>query len=108
MPSLDDCPQTAPPTPSRAAGLPRNWWLLCVGITGWIQSECPAALRRNAHVSTQNPVSEDCQTCNFASYAIGVSEGMGDRLSPIRRRSAQARRLAKAACHTNSFNMPEV
>ena len=48
MPSLDDCPQTAPPTPSRAAGLPRNRWLLCVGITGWLPSECPAALRRNA------------------------------------------------------------
>jgi hypothetical protein len=50
MPSLDDCPQTAPPTPSRAAGLPRNRWLVCVGITGWIRSECPAALRRNAHL----------------------------------------------------------
>ena len=49
MPSLDDCPQTTPPNPSRAAGLPRNWWLLCVGITGWLQLECPAALRRNAH-----------------------------------------------------------
>jgi hypothetical protein len=48
MPSLDDCPQTTPPTPSRAAGLLRNRWLLCVGITGWLQSECPAALRRNA------------------------------------------------------------
>ena len=48
MPSLDDCPQTALPTPSRAAGLPRNRWLVCVGITGWIQSECPAALSRNA------------------------------------------------------------
>jgi putative transposase len=44
MPSLDDCPQTTPPTPC----LPRNRWLLCVGITGWLQSECPAALRRNA------------------------------------------------------------
>src|ERR1700744_1583819 len=51
MPSLDDCPQAVPPTPSRAAGLPRNRWLLCVGITGWIQSECPAALRRNAHLT---------------------------------------------------------
>jgi hypothetical protein len=49
MPSLDDCPQTTPLTPSRVAGLPRNRWLLCVGITGWFQSECQAALRRNAH-----------------------------------------------------------
>ena len=49
MPSLDDCPQTTPPTPPRAAGLLRNRWLLCVGITGWLQPECPAALRRNAH-----------------------------------------------------------
>src|ERR1700677_4163753 len=49
MPSLDDCPQTTPPNPSRASGLPRNWWLLCVGITGWLQLECPAALRRNRH-----------------------------------------------------------
>src|SRR3984885_377196 len=53
MPSLDDCPQTTPPNPSRAAGLPRNWWLLCVGITGWLQLECPAALRRNAHMEGQ-------------------------------------------------------
>src|ERR1700744_4521582 len=53
MPSLDDCPQTAPPIPSGAAGLPRNRWLVCVGITGWLQSECPAALRRNAHRAPQ-------------------------------------------------------
>src|ERR1700691_2880311 len=52
MPSLDDCPQTTPPNPSRAAGLPRNWWLLCVGITGCLQLECPAALRRNAQITT--------------------------------------------------------
>src|ERR1700761_4710083 len=55
MPSLDDCPQAVPPTPSRVAGLPRNRWLLCVGITGWLQSECPAALRRNAQVGEVAP-----------------------------------------------------
>src|SRR3954454_25056695 len=30
------------------AGLARNRWLVCVGITGWLQSESAAALRRNA------------------------------------------------------------
>src|ERR1700744_2591629 len=49
MPSLDDCPQTAPPIPSGAAGLPRNRWLVCVGITGWLQSGWPAALRWKGH-----------------------------------------------------------
>lgn len=42
------------PTPSGAAGLPRNRWPVCVGITGWLQSECPAALRRNAQPLHQN------------------------------------------------------
>ena len=56
MPSLDDCPQTTPPTPPRAAGLLRNRWLLCVGITGWLQPECPAALRRNAHAPAHTAI----------------------------------------------------
>ncbi len=42
LPSVDDCPQVAPFTP--------QGWLACVGITGRLPSECPAALRRNAHV----------------------------------------------------------
>src|SRR4051812_50113217 len=34
---------------SGGAGLPRNGWLVSVGITGWLASEWPAAFRRNTH-----------------------------------------------------------
>ena len=41
MPSVDDCSRTAPPPPTQG-------WLECVGISGWLPSESPAGLRRNA------------------------------------------------------------
>jgi hypothetical protein len=37
-------------TLSGVAALPRNGWLACVGFTGWLASESPAAFRRNTHV----------------------------------------------------------
>ena len=50
VPSVDDCSRTAPPpAPSGVAGMDRNQWLACVGITGWNGSVSPAALRRNTH-----------------------------------------------------------
>src|SRR5580693_826507 len=74
MPSLDDCPQTTPPTPSRADGLPWNRWLLCVGITGWIQSECPAALRRNAQsrVRIPSPAPDFPREISFVERSFGA------------------------------------
>ena len=43
MPWLDDCSRTAPLTPPQGR-------LECLGISGWIPSESPAALRRNARL----------------------------------------------------------
>ena len=47
VPSVDDCSRTAPPPPSRVAGIDRNQWLAWPGITGWNGSESVAGLRRN-------------------------------------------------------------
>ena len=45
---VDDCPCTLVTRPGlRVAGLPRNGWLVSVGIGGWNGSESPAALPRN-------------------------------------------------------------
>jgi hypothetical protein len=45
VPWLDDCSRTAPPAPSQGR-------LECFGINGWLASESPAALRRNARLAS--------------------------------------------------------
>ena len=40
VPSVDDCSRSAPP----------QGWLECLGISGWLPSESPAGLRRNARL----------------------------------------------------------
>src|SRR6478672_1076818 len=43
LPSVDDCPRTAPPIPDQG-------WLVCLGMGGWFPSESPAGLRRNGRL----------------------------------------------------------
>ena len=45
---------------SGVAGLPRNGWLVSVGITGWLASEWPAAFRRNTHRRSDHSGSAAC------------------------------------------------
>ena len=45
VPWLDDCSRTAPSASSQGR-------LECLGITGWLASESPAALRRNARLAS--------------------------------------------------------
>src|SRR5437764_6806409 len=43
LPSVDDCSRSAPPAPTQG-------WLECLGMGGWLPSESPAGISRNARL----------------------------------------------------------